>query len=55
MATKWKEHSAMIWSIIALLLAFASLLYCLSFILHFIDFSFAKALAQLTRTIGGNA
>ncbi|WP_397536901.1 hypothetical protein [Rummeliibacillus pycnus] len=53
MATKLKKHSTTIWSISALIIAFCSLLYCLTFIFHMMDFSFAKKFAQLTRAIGG--
>ncbi|MGG0655687.1 hypothetical protein [Rummeliibacillus pycnus] len=53
MVTKLKKHSAFIWSLIALIMALCSLLYCLTFIFHTMDFSFAKTFAQLTRAIGG--
>ncbi|MGM9967161.1 MULTISPECIES: hypothetical protein [unclassified Rummeliibacillus] len=53
MVTKLKKHSTLIWSLIALVIAICSLLYCLTFIFHFIDFNFSRTFGQLTRVIGG--
>lgn len=56
MATKSKNKLAMIWSIVAIVLAIGSISYCFSVVLLMIESGWEKStqlLSQIVRIIGG--